>query len=90
MVDLPPFPTDPHTLDLLHAAVDPWSAGHAEAERSSLYDFLTLMSEMGGSNTSAVDHTTGTVPELRDPQYTPNDVIAALIEEIRRLRGESR
>lgn len=90
---LPPFPVDNGTLDLL------WSAIHPEpdAERTSLWDFLEFMSQMGGSDTEAIaevieepDETCNRagVYVLRDPQYTDHCVIDALITEIRRLRTE--
>lgn len=71
---LPPFPTDPQTIDLLDAAVRP----HGSAERTSLNDLCVLMSELAG------------VP-LEDGdgiriEYHANDVIAALIDEVRALR----
>lgn len=94
MPDLPPFPVDPGTLDNLLTAVDPWAAGIETAERSSLNDFLTLMSQLGGSDTDAVEEVvhdgsdgTSAIHMMRDQQYHPNDVIAALIREIQRLRA---
>lgn len=48
---LPDFPVDPGTLDLLSVALDPGP----EAERSSVTDFLIFMSQMGGSDTDAVE-----------------------------------
>lgn len=72
---LPPFPVDPQSLDLLDAAIRPGP----EAERSSLHDLCQLMSQLGGA--------TGDPDDEEDPQYHPNDVIAALIDEIRRLHA---
>jgi len=93
-VTLPPFPVDEATLALLEAAIDPWSHGHPEAERSSLWDLLDLMSELGGSDIRAVAevHDDGTdggpsITTMRDPRYTDHCVIAALIGEVRRLRA---
>lgn len=80
---LPPFPVDDSTLDLL------WSAIHPDpdvAERSSVTDVCTMLSEMAGSDRSAVEESYGDTDIMRDPAYHPNDVIAALIEEVRRLR----
>jgi len=89
---LPPFPVDDGTLDLLWTALHPGP----EAERSSLGDFLDLMSQLGGSDTNAVaevlnDGTDGNpaILLMRDPQYSDHCVISALITEIRRLRGAS-
>lgn len=83
---LPPFPVDDATLDLLARAVDPWAAGDTEAERSSLGDFLTMMSQLGGSDTAAVAEESDGVVEMRDPMYSTHDVIGALIAEVQRLR----
>jgi hypothetical protein len=54
MADLPPFPVDDATLDLLGAALDPWGNGQEDAERSSLGEFLDMMSTLGGSDTEAI------------------------------------
>jgi hypothetical protein len=90
---LPPFPVDDATLGMLEAALDPWSHGHPDAERSSLWDFLTLMSQMAGSDPTAVesiedDGSDGgpRIVTMRDPIYTDHCVIQALIDEVRRLR----
>lgn len=93
-MNLPPFPVDAHTLDLLMAAIDPWGVGgNPDARRSCLSDFLALMSEMGGSDIHAVAevHDDGSdggpvVVTMRDPQYTDHCVITALVDEVRRLR----
>lgn len=92
-MSLPPFPVDDATLDLLMAAINPWGHGDPDAKSSSLWDLLTMMSEMGGSDTSAVAevHDDGSdggpiTVTMRDPHYTDHDVIRALVEEIRRLR----
>lgn len=93
-VVLPPFPVDEATLASLEAAMDPWSHGHPEADRSSLWDFLDLMSELGGADTRAVDAVDDpsdpTSATMRDPHYTDHCVIAALIAEVRRLRAGGR
>lgn len=90
---LPPFPVDDATLDLLDAAVNPWQHGDPDAERSSLHDFLTMMSQLGGSDTNAAEEAQLDEHErirvMRDPVYSEHAVITALIEEIRRLRGGS-
>jgi hypothetical protein len=93
-VTLPPFPVDDATLALLEAAIDPWSHGNPDATRSCLWDFLTLMSELGGSDTRAVAevHDDGSdggasIVTMRDPHYSDHCVIAALIAEVRRLRA---
>lgn len=81
---LPPFPVTDDALDLLSAAINPdWTT----AQRTSLHDLLGLFSEMGGSNTTSVESEDDEVRFLRDPLYAPSDVIAALIDEVRRLRG---
>ena len=87
---LPPFPVDEQTLSLLETAIDPWSHGNPDAERSSLGDFLNLVSTLGGSDTRAVaeqldDHTR----IMRNPIYTDHCVIQALIAEVRRLRART-
>lgn len=95
---LPPFPVDPATLDLLSAAIDPQGAGDTEATRSSVGEFLDLMSQLGGSDVDAVESVEqaevfGEVREvhvMRDPAYHQNDVITALIAEVRRLRVAKR
>ena len=94
MSDLPPFPVDDATLGLLEASMDPWSHGQPDAAKSSLWDFLTLMSEMAGSDPRAVasvedDGSDGgpSIVTMRDPIYTDHCVIRALIDEVRRLRG---
>jgi len=80
---LPPFPVDDQTLDMLWLAINP---DPEVADRSSLYDVLRLYSEMGGSDTEAVESVEDGIHVMRDPQYSTHDVIGALIEEIRRLR----
>jgi len=85
VAELPAFPVDDATLDLI------WSAIHPDPEvedRSSLSATLQMLSELGGSDTSAVAeiHSEYGV-ELRDPQYSEHDLIAALIAELRWLRS---
>lgn len=50
-MNLPPFPTDETTLGMIMLALDPGP----EAERTSLNDLLELMSQLGGSDTDAVE-----------------------------------
>lgn len=94
MSQFPPFPVDDATLDMLEAALDPWSHGDPDAVKSGIWPLLTMMSQLGGSDTEAIAevHDDGSdggpaIHTMRDPHYHDNDVIAALITEIRRLRG---
>lgn len=89
-VSLPEFPVDDATLDLLWQAIYPGP----EATSSSVWDFLSLMSEMGGSDTSAVEKVVddgsdggASIKVMRDPHYHDHDVLSSLITEVRRLRG---
>jgi len=94
MSDLPPFPTDDSTLDLIEMAINPGP----DAERTSLDELLVLMSQMGGSDTDAVS-SVEVIPHpfspgdsieaqvMRDPAYHHNDVIQALIDALRKERG---
>lgn len=95
---LPPFPVDNGTLDLLDAALDPWSHGNPAAESSHLHDFLEYMSAAAGSDVRAVEEEfigetpVGVMPVqvLRDPQYSDHCLLRALIADIlvvRRLTG---
>lgn len=79
---LPPFPVDDMSLDLLAQAVgiDPG------AERSSLHATLDMLSTLGGADLNAVEEEHRDIQVMRDAAYSVNDCIAALIEEIRRLR----
>lgn len=98
-MNLPAFPVDNATLDLLMAAIDPRSHGDPDARSSCVSEFLALMSQMDGSDTDAVEEVLDPgdpdVPGLggarivmmRDPQYHEHNVMSALIEEIRRLRA---
>ncbi|MCW6003790.1 hypothetical protein K1W54_04235 [Micromonospora sp. CPCC 205371] len=88
-VQLPPFPVDDSTLDLLSAALDPRAHGDPDAKSSSVWDLLKLMSEMGGSDTTAVaEQVSEGIVVMRDPHYHDHDVLKALIAEVRRLRVE--
>jgi hypothetical protein len=91
---LPPFPVDDATLDLLEAAMDPWHHGDPDATSASVWPLLTFMSQLGGSDTDAVAavHDDGSdggasIVTMRDQHYHDNDVIEALIAEVRRLRA---
>lgn len=81
-MNLPDFPVDDSTLDVLWASLHPGP----EAERSSVWDTLQMFSELGGSDTEAVSEIVDGIHIMRDPQYHVNDVLTALITEIRRLR----
>lgn len=73
-MNLPPFPVDTSTLDLIDAAL---TGVPGDERRSSIGELCLLLSQMGGSDTDASRTT---------PTYHPNDVIAALSSEVRRLR----
>ncbi len=89
-IRLPPFPVDDATLDLLEAAMNPREHGDPDATQSSVWPLLEFMSQLSGSDTRATvddDPDGGRIVHLRDPLYHDHDVIAALIAEVRRLRG---
>lgn len=93
-MSLPPFPVDDATLDLLWAAMYPRENGDPNAESSSVWSVLKLMSEMGGSDTDAVEDVCddgsdggAQIVVMRDPQYHDHDVLTSLITEVRRLRA---
>lgn len=94
MTGLPPFPVDAGTLALLEHALDPWRNGDPKAARTSLGEFLDLMSRMGGSDPSVfveerrafAEFGDSYAGELRDPMYSHGDVILALVAEVKRLR----
>ena len=82
------FPVDDATLDMLLAAIDPHTHGDPTAQMSSVGKFLDMMSELAGSDIIAVAEQVGDdVTVMRDPRYSEHDVMAALVAEIRRLRG---
>jgi hypothetical protein len=54
-VNLPPFPVDDQTLDLLEAALNPREHGDPDATTSGVWPLLTFMSQMAGSDTGAVE-----------------------------------
>lgn len=99
MNELPPFPVDDATLDLLMAAIDPRGHGDPDAGQSNVGAFLDFMSQLGGSDTKAIEEVLdpgdtflagiagAPIHLMRDPIYHTNNVLAALVEEIRRLRG---
>jgi hypothetical protein len=88
MIKLPPFPVDDATLGMLEAALNPRAHGDPDAQCSSVGAFLEFMSQLGGSDTKAVAEELGEgIVMMRDPQYHPNDLITALVAEVRRLRG---
>lgn len=96
MADLPPFPVDDATLDLLEAAMNPWEHGDPEATQSSVWPLLEMMSQLAGSDPQAVEEVVddgsdggARIVVMRDPVYTDRDVIEALIAEVRRLRSGS-
>lgn len=87
------FPVDDGTLDMLEQALG-LSAGSDGIERSHMGEFLRFMSEMAGSDVTAVAEVLhrdadGTPDEvvLRDPQYHEHCVVRALVAEVRRLRS---
>lgn len=82
-MSLPPFPVDDGTLDML------WSAlgNDPGAERSSVSELLTLYSQLGGSDTDAVESVDDGIFLMRDPQYHEHDILSSLITEVRRLRA---
>lgn len=82
---LPALPLDDSSLDLLEQSLKPT----VEDGSSSLYTWLDMMSQLGGSDPAAVAEQVGEIPIMRDPQYSPHDLIEALIAEIRRLRAAS-
>lgn len=77
-MNLPPFPVDDATLGLLAGSLRP----SPEAEKTSLWDFLSMMSQLGGSDIEAESED----GVLRDAQYTDHDVILALIGEVKRVK----
>lgn len=73
------FPVDDETLSLVEIAL----AG--SDERSSLVELLDLLSGVDPERSVEVE---AGVYEHPDATWHANDVIAALIAEVRRLRGE--
>lgn len=81
---LPDLPVDDVALDLYWQALNPGT----DAERTSISDVLDLYSRLAGSDPDAIaEHIDENTVEMRDAQYHPNDLIAALVAEIRRLRA---
>ena len=83
MNDLPTFPVDDQTLDMIDMALDPPPG----SERTSIGELCDLIAAMGGSDPDAVQSEEDGVQYMRDASYHPNDVIAALVAEVRRLRA---
>lgn len=92
--ELPDFPVDDSTLDLLLGAV----TIEEGAQRTSLHETLDMISMLGGSDPSNVadegfmesplgDGSVVPYVELADQFYSVNDAIRALIAEIRGLRA---
>ncbi len=80
------FPVDDQTLDLLDAA----ATGTTGPEgRSSITDLCQFYSEMAGCDSTAMESTEDGMTVMRDPTYHPNDIIAALVAEVRRLRART-
>jgi hypothetical protein len=87
---MPPFPVDDQTLGLLERAMDPRSHGDADAQTSSMGSLLEFYSAMAGSDLDAVESEDDGIRMMRDSRYTDHCVIAALVAEVRRLRGALR
>jgi len=68
-MSLPEFPTDEGTLDMLMLAID----GGEGSTRSSVSDFLDMMSAMGGSDTTAVAEVINDDPRDEDPYDSRGD-----------------
>jgi hypothetical protein len=92
---LPPFPVDDATLGMIEAALNPRAHGDPEAVSSSIGPLLTMLSQLGGSDTQAVAEVLddggdggASIVMMRDQHYHDHDVIAALVAEVRRLRAE--
>lgn len=85
---LPAFPVDDETLDLLETAIDP-NRISVGGQCSSLNAFLEFMSELGGSAPDGQQEVglEDGVAVYPDPSYHHNDVIKSLVAEIRRLRA---
>lgn len=85
--ELPPFPVDDAALDMLMAAIDPRAYGDTEAESSCVGSFLDFMSELAGSDPTAVAEQVDDMTNvMRDRIYSQADVMVALVNEVRRLR----
>lgn len=84
---LPPFPVDAATLDMMWAALHPDHIG-PNGEASFMSEFMRMMDELGGSDPRAVKEVISPGLRLmRDQSYHNNDVISALVTEVRRLRA---
>ncbi|HZQ33706.1 MAG TPA: hypothetical protein VFB19_18490 [Mycobacterium sp.] len=101
LATLPPFPVDDFTLDQIEHALggslgfadgdpEPHLVG-ADFSLSALLDFLSGYDE--SRLVQAVNEYDTPIPdtfEYPDPIYHVNDVLRALIAEVRRLRGSDR
>lgn len=77
------FPVDDITLDLLHTALHPGP----EAERTSLYDLLELLSDMHHGPLGEPQELSEGIVYRPGVRWSPHDVIDALIGEVCRLRN---
>lgn len=86
-MNLPPFPVDEQSLDLLWAAMHP-DPEHTEV--SSVFATLEMFSQLGGSDVTVFEEQEFefSIKVMRDPIYSQDDVLIALITEVRRLRRE--
>lgn len=80
---MPPIPLDDGTLGLLEDAL----RIDEEAKSTSLYPFLDMISQLAGSDITAVAEEVDGITVLRDPQYSTHDLIRELVAEVRRLRA---
>jgi hypothetical protein len=92
---LPPFPVDDATLGMIEAALNPQAHGDPEATSSSIWPLLTMLSQLGGSDTTAVAEVLddggdggASIVMMRDQHYHDNDMAAALVAEVRKLRAQ--
>lgn len=86
-MQLPQFPVDDVTLDLIWMSLHP-EEYNPDAESTSLYACLEFISCAAGSDTSEVDYEEDEVVILKNPQYSSHDLITALIQEVKKLRKE--
>lgn len=81
-MELPPIPVDDSSLDIWLTALKP-SEGSV---RTSINDVLDVFSMLGGSTPGAEYDFVSNNWVSRGPRYHVNDLLLALIEEIKRLR----
>lgn len=79
--ELPPFPVDDTTLDLLDQALDARVDVNPELLMPKLLDFLS------GYDPSKVEEGPDGIDYYPGEVYSRDSVIRALIDEVRRLRG---